>query len=162
MELHQEGEQIVLQRRWLTLGGASFVVVWQCAAVLMLAGVAQGFGGSPLRWAMCAMVAGGLYVAAAVALNRTQTRVGPGQLSVSHGPFPVPGWGPWSRSFSLAEMAQFTVRAHPARAHAQLKLRLKSGREVPLEVFPHPEVALCVEALFRTHLGANRAPSGAR
>lgn len=152
VELLQDGQDLVLARRWLTLGGAGLVVTWQCVAVLMLAAVARGLGGSPMRWGVCIIVGVGLYVAAAVALNRTEVRVGPGRLRLGHGPVPCPGWGPRARHFALTQMAQFTVRADPHRGQACLRLRLKSGQEVPLAAFSHPDGALCVEALFRNQL----------
>lgn len=154
VSLRALGSDLVLERRWLTLLGAAAVVFWQFGAVVMVAAVAQDVGGQPLRWVLGAVVVSGAYFAAAMALNRTRTRATGGHIWISHGPLPCPGWGPRRRAYSVSQIAQFTVRTDDTKGCAYLRLRLKSGQDVPLEIFGDAHSALGVEALLRARMQA--------
>lgn len=161
--LVRDEQGVTLEQRWLTASAVTAVASWQLATMSLVFAVHQGWGGIVARWVLFFAVALGTYLALVVALDRTRVWVGAGCLALSHGPLPLPGWGPWGRRFSRAEMSQFVVRADAARQRAILALRLASGREIRLAAFTEPEAALRVEEMFRGQLAAEgRAPSRIR
>lgn len=153
--LRGKGGHLCLEVRWLTPARVSVALALLAVAVALVGAVAEGHGGRGLRLVLFVTVAVAAYVAAAVALNRTRVRAAGGWLALTHGPLPLPGWGPRGRVVARAQMSQFVVQGRPGRA--TLSLRLKGGQTIRVAVLPSAEVALGVEAALRRSLESGEA-----